>query len=236
MTKKAPKVKDQCKADEDTKLAISAGYKRFYDSQDPIIHVSISRDEGKIIGISSINTLPQLNEFCENMSKNKACICSECYAIRALETYRKNAVPCYVLNSLILVQPIPIEKLPVIKTELGRFNAFGELFNMVHLENLLNICRKNPLVKFSLFSKRLDLICKIENKPGNLTIVYSNPKIDSPIKKVVPCSGIDIVFNVLSPAYIETNNAEKKVNCSGTCNDCRLCYNSSKKVIYEVLK
>ena len=57
---------------------------------------------GKLKGIPALNTSPLTNNYCKSQAKNKDSICSECYSIRMLQTFRKNAVPKFELNTKIL--------------------------------------------------------------------------------------------------------------------------------------
>lgn len=152
--------------------------------------VHVSRGSGKLAGIRSINTNPLTNEFCRAASlcppdllpDKKKLICRQCYSIKMLKTFRKNCVPAFQRNSNLLRRAfLELRQFPppFKPGEHVRFNSHGELINAHHLSNLYDICKFNPEVKFSLFTKRAELI-RAHITPDNLTLIYSNPIIDSP--------------------------------------------------------
>lgn len=59
-----------------------------------------------------------------------------------------------------------------------RFHSFGELLNMIHLNNFVRIAKALPKTTFALWSKRIDLIKKLKDKPKNLILIYSTPRLD----------------------------------------------------------
>ena len=199
-----------------------------------MIKVKKSKMSGKLSEIDAYNTNPLDNSFCKKMhaSKNKNIICTKCYSVRMLETYRKNCVPRFKANGEALKKKLTIKEIQKPKTELVRFSAHGEIINKTHLINFFNICEAYPKKKMSLYTKRLDILNKViegRKKPKNLIVVYSNPLIDQPITKVP--KNCDKVFNVLKDKYLN------KVNCGAkSCNTCRMCYTKGTKIIYEKIK
>jgi len=199
--------------------------------------IKISDMTGKLKGIPAINTNPLSNEFCKTMNsqENNNIICSKCYSCSMLKTYRKNCVPAFEKNSIILSTD-EIKEIPKIKkNNIVRINAHGELINDTHLNNLIKIIDANPNITFSLYTKRKDLISNkfdVEKKPSNLILVYSNPIIDTPIETIEYLPYFDKVFNVCRDKYRD------KINCgANNCNACRKCYDKGKEnIIYEMLK
>jgi hypothetical protein len=125
------------------------------------------------------------------------------------------------------------QQLPTIMELYFRFQAHGELINMNHLTNIMNICLKNPLTTFVLWTKRNDLIQKYlkdNEKPKNLILIYSNPKKGKIMSK--PPKHFDKTFNnVLEDEFVEQQN------CSGQkCKDCLLCYkfNDTTTIVEKV--
>tara|TARA_R100001163_G_C5009202_1_gene155716 strand:+ start:54 stop:599 length:546 start_codon:yes stop_codon:yes gene_type:complete len=149
------------------------------------------------------------------------------------------------------------DNLPRIFDLYFRFDSHGELINLTNLENYVNIARKNPKTTFVLWSKRFDLIKKFfdnNEKPSNLILIYSNPTLNKPLKKLPKY--FDKTFNnVVKLSYknyynqntmffqkneitkelktkikndYETykNNFDKdnNINCFQKCKDCLLCY------------
>ena len=191
---------------------------------------------GKLEGINALSTNTLSNSFCKFMykSKDKNCICKYCYSYYMLNTFRKTCVKAYEHNSKILSSCILKDsELPEIKNQLFfRFNAHGEIINEYHFINLLNICNKNPLTTFVLWSKKHSLIKNVlesYNKPKNLILVYSEPIIDKIVKKT-PNKYFDKVFNVVT-------KDNKKINCNKKCIDCLICYqHNNVSCIVEKIK
>jgi len=205
--------------------------------------VKVSKMSGKLSGIPAINTNTVTNEFCIKM-KDTDSICGSCYSHRMLNTYRKNCQPAFQHNSDLLSKSILIEDfLPVINSAFFRFNGHGELINMTHLINLVNICIKNPHTSFALWTKRKSLINNLirfghrfsngsDKLPDNLILIYSNPKIDCVMTE--PPKHFHKVFNNVSkPVYKSVEN------CTGQkCIECLACYkkDSGTDVIVEKVK
>ena len=154
---------------------------------------------GKMEGIPALNTSPLTNNYCKSQAEKEDSICSECYSIRMLQTFRKNAVPKFELNTKILSSRLlEAHELPPPAGLVARFNGHGELKNSVHFRNILKMARLYPKVTFTLWSKRKRLIQRIlkgSSKPKNLILVYSNSITDT-VMDYVP-SGFDKVFNVV---------------------------------------
>lgn len=193
--------------------------------------IHITQGTGKMLGIVSINSSTLSNPFCQKMKDKPGLICGKCYA-RTYESIYSALRGYLESNSRILSSaPLSDEDIPVIYQDICRVHSFGELQNEMHLENICRIAIKNSHCLFTLWTKRLNLISP--NRPSNLNVIYSNPKLDSPIS-AVPL-GVDGVFNVLTAEYAISHNI--KSNCPGHCRMCMKCYRSSPAgVIYEILK
>lgn len=198
--------------------------------------LKISKMSGKLEGLSALNTSPQQNEFCLKMEQNDNAICKECYSLRMVRTYRKNAEKSWIENGKILSQIlIPFDLLPVINAAFFRYSAHGELINGTHLENLINITRKNPHCMFALWTKRKDLINQAfthQQKPENLIIIYSQAEVGHiPTAADIPMH-FDKIFAVIEDA------AAPEINCgSNKCLQCLQCYRKTgANVIVENIK
>ena len=186
--------------------------------------VHISKMTGKLEGFQAISTNTTTNEYCmkQNAVANTKNICTHCYSHTMLKSYRKNMQPALQHNSDYLSSRVhDPEYLPTILQAFFRFNAHGELINLTHLENLVNIAKKNPHCRFALWTKRNDLIVKYfrdNDKPSNFVLVYSNPMISTVMSKLP--KHFDKTFNnVLEHEKVELQN------CTGQkCKDCLLCY------------
>ena len=150
-----------------------------------IIH--ISKGSFKLESINNISTNTLTNEYCKKQYKKKEIICNKCYSFKGLN-FRKSMINVLQRNSDLLSKSIiEWDNLPRIFDLYFRFSSHGELINLNHLENLNNICLKNPKTNFTLWTKRFDLIKKFfdkNKKPNNLILIYSNPKLNKPMEKL----------------------------------------------------
>jgi hypothetical protein len=188
----------------------------------PMFHISVM--SGKLEGLHAISTNTKTNPYCikQNQSADEENICTKCYSHTMLDSYRKNMQPALQRNSDALSAYVhPESELPKIMDLYFRFDAHGELINETHFINLINIARANPDTSFALWTKRTDIVNRVlalQDKPGNLILIYSNPKISRILAK--PPKHFDRTFNnVLKHEYVEQQN------CTGQkCMDCLLCY------------
>ena len=160
----------------------------------PKLH--ISKGSFKLDKIDNISTNTKSNDYCITQHKNENSICFKCYSFKGLD-FRKNMIPLLQNNSDLLSNNIiDINFLPTIYNIYFRFNSHGEIINLIHLQNLINIVNKNKHCNFTLWSKRFDLIKQyFDNniKPDNLILIYSNSKLDKPMNK--PPKYFDKTFN-----------------------------------------
>jgi hypothetical protein len=195
--------------------------------------LKISVMSGKLKGINAINTNTIRNSFCCLMSKNNNLICSKCYSIKMLKTFRKNCVNAFQHNSDLLSNSI-ISDIPFLNYAYIRINAHGELINYTHLLNLINIIRYNKQTSFTLWTKRDRLINQYLNKhckPSNLILIYSNPIINSIADINNPrYKHFDKTFNCH-----DMDNGD--INCNLSCIECKLCYSHNDvNTINELIK
>jgi len=196
--------------------------------------LKISTMSGKLEGIKAINTNTLTNNFCRRMHSNSNTICSDCYSINMLETFRKNCAEPWQHNSDVLsagiIEP---ELLPVFYTDVVRYHGHGELINEYHFINFINIVLKNTNTFFVLWSKRKDIInavLKSHDLPPNLSLIYSNA-ITNTIARLPRY--FDKTFNVIT----DDQKGNFNVNCSGKCRDCMACYGRNNvQTIIEVIK
>ena len=199
--------------------------------------LTISNMTGKLEEFKAINTNTLSNPYCQKMHARGSAdiICTKCYSVEMLETFRKGCIPAWERNSQALSQGlIPAHLLPTFLQAFVRFQGHGELINMTHLENLNNIALHNAHTKFALWTKRKGFIRKFYSehaKPDNLILIYSNPRIDAVMD--TPPQFFDRTFNNVSP------DSETVQNCTGQkCKDCLLCYipNNGVTQIVEAVK
>ena len=200
--------------------------------------IHISKMTGKLDGFKAISSNTTTNPYCikQNASADLSNICTKCYSHAMLKSYRKNMAPSLERNSQSLSNSVlPNDQLPIVLDAFFRFNAHGELINEIHLINLVNIAIKNPSCNFALWTKQNGIIKKYfdnNDKPSNLILIYSNPKISTILSK--PPKHFDKTFNnVLDHEHTE------KQNCTGQqCKACLLCYkhNDINTIVEKVKK
>ena len=128
-----------------------------------------------------------------------------------------------------------------------RFESFGDLNNEIQLENYLNIVKKNPGTRFTLWTKRYGLVQKYFSEydvPDNFTLIISSLMVNEKVsldflKKLGKFKKGQLKsFTVYDYDYITEHYAEMDINCgSRFCLGCRLCYDLNEiEEISEVLK
>lgn len=199
----------------------------------------ITEHSGKMANIRSISTNPLSNGFCQNMHNcgNDKIICTKCYAFNLIR-FRGLLRDHMEKNSKELSYGVlPMEVLPRYTDEFMRFNSFGEVINNTHLINIFNICYANPNTFHVVYTKKPSLFEEFHHlKPDNLRVIESNFCIDA-VKSKPNSFAADIVFNVVTPGYLE-QHPEYKVNCLQSCDECRKCYTkrTAIKSIVELIK
>ena len=190
---------------------------------------------GKMKGMVSINTSALNNPFCLTSHQNKNSVCSRCYSVR-YERLRPTVSDRYRRNGLILSETV-IEgsRIPIFNNLYVRFNSYGELVNKRHYDNLVRIAEYNDNAKFTLWTKRIDLI-DVNYKPSNLKIIFSNPILDKVLYDIP--KGCDGVFNVVSDIDESEVRDLGLYKCGGKkCIDCLRCYDGREiGVIVEKVK
>tara|TARA_Y100000310_G_C20541906_1_gene743710 strand:- start:445 stop:1035 length:591 start_codon:yes stop_codon:yes gene_type:complete len=193
--------------------------------------IKYSKMSGKLTSIDALNTSPLDNEFCIKMHKNTSVICHQCYSIRMLETYRKSCRKVWDDNGSELSKAL-LTNYPKIKTELFRINSHGELINLTHARNMLNLARANPLSIIAIYTKRPSLIqqaIQLDGLPTNVSLVYSVAKFNQTAPLPEYFHHVFSVFKQESKAH--------PINCGARdCNSCRECYTGKTVNIYELVK
>lgn len=186
--------------------------------------IHFSTMTGKLVGLRAISTNTATNDYCvhQNAHGGDDNICTKCYSHAMLRTYRKNMAPALQRNSdLLSSRLLKPEDIPFTNDAYLRINAHGELINDTHFENICRIAERNPQTNVALWTKRVDIVRRViprRPKPGNLILIYSNPKIGHIMSK--PPRGFDRSFN-----NVPEDMAPERQNCTGQkCKDCLLCY------------
>ena len=197
-----------------------------------------TKHTGKMEGMASISTSVTTNERCAKNAQIEGSICEKCFAAKQIKVFPSMEQPM-VQNQRILTESIlPESILPVINVLYFRFEAFGDLNNSTQVINYFNICRKNPNVKFALWTKNPDYIAQAikagHTKPENLNIILSSLFINK--ERKTKYDFVDKIFTVYDKEYIASENIE--INCGArNCFTCGLCYNKNGvRIINEQLK
>lgn len=197
-----------------------------------------TKHTGKMDGMMSLSTSVLCNPYCQAYAKDPDRICSKCYAATQMKCYT-SMQKCFEKNTEILTTKLLGEdEIPLINAAYFRFEAFGDIQNVTQVTNYFNICKRNPHVKFALWSKNPwiinDAINSGVDKPKNLQIVYSSPYINQ--YKNPGYSFVDKVFTVYDKKFAEQNGID--INCGArSCLACHKCYESNNVTeVNELLK
>jgi hypothetical protein len=124
--------------------------------------LKITVGTGKLENLRSLNTSPLSNDFCMVMAESNT-ICSKCYSIDSLRTYRKGCDKAWGHNGEVLTKQVYEDsEMPFLNDAIFRIHSHGELIDMTHLRNVFALARRNPQTTFSLFTKRKDLVKQLE--------------------------------------------------------------------------
>lgn len=200
-----------------------------------IYMIHITKHTGKLENIVSINTSSFQNHFCMKMSENKESICSKCYGI-GYEKLRPTLRNRLDINGQLLSERLlETHEIPFLNYCFVRLNSFGDLINETHLLNLYKVAKKNKHTRFSLFTKRYDLVMK-HKKLSNVTYIASSPFVNKEIEAEGVKEFFDKTFTVYSKGFALDNLV--KINCGKLkCFECLTCYKrTGTKEIKELLK
>ena len=218
--------------------------KEKYSLLKPCKLLSVSQGlTGKMAGMSAITSSMLCNIHCQKLSKITGSVCEKCYTRKYLSC-RPTVEKCYKDNTKLLTESIiPIKQLPFVNAALCRLETFGDIVNTTHLQNYINLVKKNNHCMFSLFTKNYTVVFqyfKAHKQPKNLSIVISSLLLNTPfdinIIKELELTNLKI-FTVYTKAYANKNGVV--INCGkNRCIDCRRCYTKNKIPIYvsELLK
>ena len=198
---------------------------------------------GKMTGMPAITSSMLCNEYCERLRSISGTVCEKCYTLKYLQS-RPNVEKCYADNTELLTKSIiPIHRLPFINAAMCRLESFGDIINATHLQNYINIIKKNSHCMFSLFTKNYTVVFnyfKTHKQPKNLSIVISSLLINQPfdVSYLADTNLKNVkIFTVYSKLYAKGNDVI--INCGkNRCIDCQRCYKPNKTPIYvsEILK
>ena len=210
------------------------------------VHIT-TEHTGKMTGFASLSTSPMVNRFCQRRSKCKGSICEKCYSMKMQKMYSSLDKALVQNHDILTKQIIPVSKMPVLNYLMFRLEAFGDIENEVQVVNYFNLCRRNPRVQFTIWTKNTAIFAKLLDKgfkgkrvrkPDNLIIVVSSPFVNKP-EDITRYPFADKVFTVYEKDYAMNHGI--RINCgSKSCLNCgsNSCYDRHNRVVYvnELLK
>lgn len=222
-------------------------------------------DDDKMEGMDGCSTCCMFNDFCRKMqSMGKDCICSNCFAKSMANSFgwmnvdKDGNDKYYVAASKAISSRVYLwDEIPFLtpknKFDVFRIESFGEIINLNHAVNLVNLIAKNPHINFGWWSKRPDMIDRALKKCGfnaewlrdRANIIYSVPFINcikdgkkynyaAILKKYAFIKGVFIVYDA---DFAYCNNIT--INCGyKKCIECLNCYTLHNDifVVNEIIK
>ena len=172
---------------------------------------------GKMAGMPAITSSMLCNEYCERLRSIPGTVCEKCYTLKYLQS-RPSVDKCYRKNTELLTKSIiPIHQLPFINAAMCRLESFGDIVNATHLQNYVNLIKKNSHCMFSLFTKNYTVVFqyfKAHKQPKNLSIVISSLLLNQPfdVTNLADANLTNVkIFTVYTKAYTENNGVA--INC-----------------------
>lgn len=186
----------------------------------------------KMAGVVSLSTDINSNAICQGRRKIAGSICSLCFSADMWDDengqYRK-VNGAFKTNTEILCSRLltdnEIPRIDPAKWPLFRFEAFADLQSVTQVLNYFKIARKNPGVKFALWTKNPGFIAKavaLVSVPANLQIILSSMALNTPARgERFPF--VNKVFTVYDDDTITREQID--INCGArSCMGCQRCY------------
>ena len=186
---------------------------------------------GKMDGLISLSTDINSNPLCQARMKMRGAVCQHCFSERLWDDDKgryRGGNDSFKTNAMILSKHLLTDdEIPYINYKrwpLFRFEAFGDLRSVLQALNYLRIAKKNPKVRFALFTKNpgfLSRALRLVPKPENLQIVLSSLFMNKQARGNFPF--VDKIFTVYDEAFITRNKVQ--INCGArSCLACQRCY------------
>ena len=189
---------------------------------------------GKMEGITCLSTS---NPFCEARKKDCSSICSRCFADSTCKRYAALNQNMARNTKILTSRLFDVSEFPVINAMIFRLESFGDLMNKTQCINYFRLCKRNPSVRFALWTKNPNFVQQAidagESKPGNLVILLSSHIIGKRAD-ASRWSFVDKTFTV----YSKEQMSDEDINCgSRNCMLCLRCYHKdTENDIRERLK
>ena len=194
---------------------------------------------GKMAGVPSLSTSCLANPICQERAKDPKSICAHCFAaglMKCRPSIHDKGVRNYEFLSAAIY---PVEEMPILNYLVFRLESFGDLGNVNQAGNYFNLAAANPRTMFALWTKNPHIIAEMMEttgieKPRNLVIVYSSPKVNEEHDPGERYPFIDKVFTVYDKEHAET----VEINCGArNCLKCGRCYSKrTGRHVREILK
>lgn len=223
----------------------NAQIRRFKEFRDRT-GISFSTEmSGKMSGMVSLSTSPH-GERCKANAERYE-VCKHCYAKRCDAMYsalHKNLLQNLQILTTTEIAPDAWPRISYNAWREVRLESFGDVNNETQVVNYFNLCKANPKVQFTVWTKNIDLYYKaVRNgnaKPENLIIIFSSPMLNTEVWIPDYYAGIiDKVFTVYTAEWLIANGKEPSfINCGArSCKACKKCYRNNGIVyVHEILK
>lgn len=198
---------------------------------------------GKMAGMMSFSTAVSVNPFCQARRDKVGCICEECYSAAMAARYSaldaKLTLNSYIMNVGVHYDAAFPDLTYILNGRREfRLEAFGDVASVNAVANYYTMCRRNPSVRFTAWTKNPNLyqvVADVYPKPANLRLIYSDPDINghdwayySDLMERFPV--IDEIFTVYSGDYVMKEfNGHQFINCGArSCKQCGACYGATR--------
>ena len=191
-----------------------------------------SDHDGKMDGVISCSTYVGANKYCAARCKNcDNAICKYCFAasLTAQRAGLKNKLRrIHAVLTAVELSAADIPELIPYVWPFFRFEAFGDLNNVIQFNNYNLFAAVNPDVNFTLWTKNPGIIQAAINDglnlANNLVIGLSSLYLNKPeLDKAKKYPFIRFLFTVYDDAYIQAHDIQ--INCGAKhCITCGICY------------
>lgn len=207
-------------------------------NDNPLREHYTTKHTGKMEGMYSLSTSSDDNPFCIARKQCGGMVCDKCYVKRIISRFPKAKNNCLHNSKVLRKQLFQVSDFPIINAHCFRLESFGDLANVTQMRNYIRLCKRNPRVRFALWTKNVWFVDEgvmLEGKPKNLVIIQSSEyvnKVDG-----IYSDNVDKVFTVYDKKYL-SSHPEVKIQCGRDkkCLTCLACYYGKAKYINEVLK
>ena len=214
-----------------------------YTVNESPVHISDNMT-GKMLNVCSVGTACTVNPYCQARMKRGDAVCVKCFADRALHGFKgANMRACLESNyKLLTEQVLDLDLLPRFKkvVDIVRIESFGDVGNVTHAINYINIVKLNPHVTFTAWTKNDNFWKQAFDrvgKPKNLIMVFSSLYLNKPQVPKASIKYFDHNFTVYDHETAAFYG-DGFINCGArSCDTCRRCYTKGTEFsVRELLK